>query len=94
MALLSHLTVAFFGTLQCLAAHSTNISSHLKKDILQAGSDNKKVAQKAMARVIREIEKTPSQRYLMGTSQAVDIINGGVKGSPIRYHAYPSQCTA
>ena len=74
------LTLAFFGTLQCLAVHSTNISSHLKNDILRAGGDDKKVARKSMTRVIREFQKVPSQRYLMGTSQAVDIIDGGVKG--------------
>jgi len=60
--------------------HSTTISSHLKNDILRAGGDDKKVAEKSMARVIREFRKIPSQRYLMGTSQAVDIVNGGVKG--------------
>jgi hypothetical protein len=59
--------------------HSTNISSTLKKDILRAGSDDKKLADKAMNRVIREISKIPTQRYLMGTTQAIDIINGGVK---------------
>jgi hypothetical protein len=86
---LSHLIIAFFGTLQCLAVHSTNISSHLKNDILRAGSDDKKIAQKAMARVIREVRKKPSQRYLMGTSQAIDIINGGVKGTPVQCPRLP-----
>lgn len=56
------------------------MSSNLKNDILRAGGDDKNVAQKSMARVIREFRKVPSQRYLMGTSQAVDIIDGGVKG--------------
>jgi hypothetical protein len=59
--------------------HSTNISSTLKKDILRAGGDDKKLADKAMIRVIREINKIPTQRYLMGTTQAIDIINGGIK---------------
>jgi hypothetical protein len=57
------------------------MSTTLKNDILRAGGDDKSQAQKAMKRVIREFRKLPSQRYLMGTSQAVDIINGGVKGS-------------
>jgi hypothetical protein len=56
------------------------MSSSLRKDILRAGGEDKKVAQKAMARVIREIRKNPSQRYLMGTSQAIDVIEGGGKG--------------
>ena len=56
------------------------MSSTLKKDILRAGSDDKDLARKAMKRVIREIRQNPAQRYLMGTSQAVDIIDGGVKG--------------
>jgi hypothetical protein len=57
------------------------MSTTLKNDILRAGGDDKSQAQKAMKRVIREFRKLPTQRYLMGTSQAVDIINGGVKGS-------------
>jgi Gly-Xaa carboxypeptidase len=56
------------------------MSTTLKNDILRAGGDDKSQAHKAMKRVIREFRKVPSQRYLMGTSQAVDIINGGVKG--------------
>jgi len=61
------------------------MSSHLRNDIFRAGGDDKKVAKSSMKRVIREFRKVPSQRYLMGTSQAVDIIDGGVKGtkSPI-----------
>ena len=74
------LTSAFFGTLQCLAAHSKDMPSSLKKDILRAGGSDNDLARKAMRRVIREIRKDPTQRYLMGTSQAVDIVNGGVKG--------------
>jgi len=78
------LTSAFFGTLQCFAAHAKNMSSHLKKDILRAGGPDKKASKKAMARVIRKIRQNPNQRYLMGTSQAIDIINGGIKGARLR----------
>jgi hypothetical protein len=56
------------------------MSSSLRKDILRAGGDDENAAKRAMARVIREIRKNPSQRYLMGTSQAIDIIEGGGKG--------------
>jgi hypothetical protein len=56
------------------------MSSTLRKNILRAGGDDKKLAKKAMAGVIQEIRKNPSQRYLMGTSQAIDIIEGGGKG--------------
>jgi hypothetical protein len=75
---LKFLIIAFFGTLQCLAVHSTNMSSTLKNYILRAGGSDKSLASKTMARVIREFRKIPSQRYLMGTSQAIDIIDGGV----------------
>jgi len=77
------LTLAFFGTLQCYAVHGTNMSSHLQKDILRAGGNDKKIAKKAMKRVIKEISGNPVSRYLMGTSQAVDIISGGAKGTPL-----------
>lgn len=72
--------LAFFGTLQCFAVHSKNMPSALKNDILRAGGDDKNIAKKAMARVIREIRQNRYQRYLMGTSQAIDIIYGGIKG--------------
>lgn len=71
----------FWGTLQCFAAHSTNMSESLRKDILRAGSEDKDIAKKATKRVIKEIRRDVKQRYLMGTSQAIDIINGGVKGN-------------
>lgn len=71
---------AFFGTLRCLAEHSPDIPSRLRRDIIRAGGDDENLATKAMARVIREVRKIPSQRYLMGTSQAMDVINGGGKG--------------
>jgi hypothetical protein len=56
------------------------MSSSLKKDILRAGGEDEDLAHKAIQRVIREIRQDRTQRYLMGTSQAVDIIDGGVKG--------------
>lgn len=56
------------------------MSETLKKDILRTGSDDKEISKKATQRVVQEIRQDPSQRYLMGTSQAVDIVNGGVKG--------------
>jgi Gly-Xaa carboxypeptidase len=74
------LILAFFGTLQCLAAHAPDIPLRLRKDIIRAGGDDKKLAKKAMTRVIRAVREVPKQRYLMGTSQAIDIVNGGVKG--------------
>jgi hypothetical protein len=58
------------------------MSVSLRKDILRAGSDDKDIAKEATHRVVKEIRNDVTQRYLMGTSQAVDIINGGVKGTP------------
>lgn len=46
-----------------------------------------------MKRIIREFQKTPPQRYLMGTSQAVDIIDGGAKGTILRLSAFLSSLT-
>jgi hypothetical protein len=67
------------------------MSETLKKDILRTGSDDKEISKKATQRVVQEIRQDPSQRYLMGTSQAVDIVNGGVKGiSPPENSFYTS----
>jgi hypothetical protein len=69
------------------------MSSHLRNDIFRAGGNDKKVAKKSMKRIIREFQKTPSERYLMGTSQAVDIIDGGAKGTILRHSAFLSSLT-
>lgn len=67
--------------LQCVAEHSKTVDTTLKKDILQAHFNP--LAQEA---VIDYISKELT-RYLVATSQAVDIIKGGAKSNALPEHA-------
>lgn len=68
--------------LQCLAEHSPLIDKNIKKDILKAHLDAD--ANKA---VLKYLNKTPESRFLVTTSQAVDLISGGVKSNALPEHA-------
>jgi len=65
----------FFTTLQCSAQYSPNLSPFLRRSIKAAAAS--KVAAKALAMHLASTD--PLLRYLMQTSQAVDLISGGVK---------------
>jgi Gly-Xaa carboxypeptidase len=64
----------FFYHLQCLAKNGGDLGPGLRDDILHL---NESTA--AKGRVIEEFQQIPRLRYVMQTSQAVDIINGGLK---------------
>lgn len=70
--------------LQCQAAHDhrKKIPGILRKLILRAGYD--KVANSF---VLKQLSKIPSLRYLMQTSQALDIISGGEKNNALPENA-------
>lgn len=64
-----------FYEYQCIAEHSDAVSTEIKKDIQAAAS-----SQSASKRVAEFIYNSDiGSRYLVTTSQAVDIIHGGVK---------------
>ena len=69
----------FYEAIQCLAQHSSTFSPDVVKDIRRAvgGSD------KALKRVERALFEHPELgaklAALLGTTQAVDLIEGGVK---------------
>jgi len=63
-----------FEALQCLAAHAPDIPSSLRKNIKKSTKSDK-----ALRRVEEEYLTTPALRALTSTTQAVDIISGGVK---------------
>lgn len=65
----------FFTTLQCGAEYGTEIDSSLQKAIRKALTS--KAAAKSVAN--RLAKDDIRQRYLMQTSQAVDLVSGGVK---------------
>lgn len=64
----------FFGFLQCLAVHSPTIDPAYKAAILHA--DTNRLANKI---VKDSISKNRFTRYNIQTSQALDLINGGLK---------------
>ena len=67
----------YLGQLQCGAEHSPNFPHKLKKLLGKHSSSTCKAKPDALA---NEAAKAgPAVRYLMQTSQAADVINGGVK---------------
>lgn len=67
--------------LQCMAEHAS-IDSSLRKDILKAHLDVD-----ANKRVLEYMSQTPLDKFLVTTSQAVDIVEGGVKSNALPEHA-------
>lgn len=70
--------------IQCLGAHAHGLPKKLRKAIRRsAGSD------RAFLRVEKLILADPAMRALVGTTQAIDLISGGVKSN-----ALPERATA
>lgn len=69
------------GQLYCLAEHSKILNKSIKGDILKAQID-----QNANQRVVEYLSKDAETKYLITTSQAVDIIEGGVKSNALPEH--------
>lgn len=68
--------------LQCVAEHSPTVDKSLKKDILKAHLDVT-ANQKVLDFLVGELLQS---KYLVTTSQAVDIIQGGVKSNALPEH--------
>ena len=66
--------------LQCAAQHGT-VPAALKRDVVAASRSGKKGAKgrQALAETYAAIGR--AEKYLVATSQAVDVISGGVKGA-------------
>ncbi|KAJ6470207.1 carboxypeptidase S [Mycena vitilis] len=73
-----------FAMASCFAAHAPAIPRKLKRAILRA-----KKSKRALARAEELLLEDPYFRALVGTTQAVDIISGGVKSN-----ALPEQALA
>lgn len=75
---------AAYETIQCLV-HTAGIPSSLKSDILESQTSDE-----ALARVQKTIlADLPAMKYLIQTTQAIDLVQGGVK-----VNALPEQATA
>ncbi|KAI3403071.1 hypothetical protein KGF56_004131 [Candida oxycetoniae] len=68
-----------FHEYQCIATYSPSMSSHTKWSLLNAG-DNFRANQEAKNWLFN---KSLLSRYLISSSQAVDIIHGGVKSNAL-----------
>lgn len=67
--------IAYFTTLQCAAEYGPDMDHRLRKGIRKARQSKKAAKSIATHLASQDI----AQRYLMQTSQAIDIISGGVK---------------
>lgn len=66
------------ASLQCSAVHSENMPKMMKKTILRAGFDRL-----ANSRLLKGLHANNITRYLVETSQALDIIKGGEKANAL-----------
>ena len=73
-----------YGTAQCLAAHVKALPPRLRNDIKASVHSDK-----ALRRAEKELFKDTQLRALAGTTQAIDLIQGGVK-----VNALPEQASA
>ncbi|KAH9945712.1 carboxypeptidase S [Amylocystis lapponica] len=71
-----------FSTAQCLAAHAPDVSSSLRKTIAKAATSDKalRAAQEALF-------EDSTFEALVGTTQAIDLIDGGVKTNALPENA-------
>lgn len=71
----------FMQHLVCAAVHATDMLATMRKAILSASKN--KVANK---KVVSYLEKLPIAKYLVKTSQAIDIVKGGEKANSLPEH--------
>lgn len=69
----------FFGYMQCIAVHAGDkLSPSFRKSILRSGFDKL-----ANSQVVKALVGSRSTKYLIGTSQAEDIVRGGEKNNAL-----------
>src|SRR5699024_7880743 len=68
--------------LQCIAEHSSTVDRTLRKNILKSHFDVD-----ANKEVLKYLSKDPETKYLVTTSQAVDMVQGGTKSNALPEHA-------
>lgn len=72
-----------YWTAECLAAHAPRLPSALRSSLKKARSSDK-----ALRAAQDELFKDPTFKALVGTTQAVDIIGGGVKSNALPENAF------
>lgn len=68
---------------QCLAEHTPDLPHKLRKALKKSVHSDK-----ALKEAQKELIKTKSYRALIGTTQAIDLINGGVKTNALPEQAW------
>lgn len=66
------------GVLTCIAAHAAHLPLQLKKNILNAQK-----SEAAKAAVLKYLQSDKMLKYLVTTSQATDMITGGIKSNAL-----------
>ncbi|KIJ20954.1 Merops: M20.UNA, partial [Paxillus involutus ATCC 200175] len=67
-----------YKSVQCLARHAPDLPATLRKDIIHAEHSDK-----ALRSVEKQLFQDPTFKNLVGTTQAIDIIQGGVKANAL-----------
>ncbi|KAF9453562.1 carboxypeptidase S [Macrolepiota fuliginosa MF-IS2] len=72
-----------FRTLQCFAGHGSDMTDELRKLIIASATSDK-----ALQKLTKEISGDRIFKSLVGTTQAIDLIQGGVKANALPEQAY------
>lgn len=73
----------FYSTLRCIGQHGSDVSSDLRKTIKRSAK-----SKKALRSLEQEMFKNPVYKHLVGTTQAIDLIQGGVKTNALPEQAW------
>lgn len=76
-------TTPLFATLQCVAAYAPDIPSAMR-DIIQASLSS----DKALKALEEALSSDPLMGSLIGTTQAIDLVGGGVKTNALPERAW------
>ncbi|KAG5645625.1 hypothetical protein DXG03_005616 [Asterophora parasitica] len=72
-----------YSTYQCYAEHGKEFPDELRKTVKRSAS-----SKKALRKLEKEIFKNPAYKSNVGTTQAIDIIGGGVKANALPEQAW------
>ena len=79
-----HRNDTYYEELQCQASHSPDFSKSLRKLVAKSARSDK-----ALAKLTRQLERAnPQFKAIAGTTQAVDVIRGGVKTNALPESAF------
>ncbi|RDB23324.1 Carboxypeptidase S [Hypsizygus marmoreus] len=72
-----------YSGLQCVSEHARDVPADLRRIIKRSASSDK-----ALHALEKEVLKNPTYRSLVGTTQAIDLIQGGVKANALPERAW------